>query len=886
MKPLLSTKLTPPRLRQDLVLRPQLISRLDAGLDRDVKLFLISAPAGAGKTTLLASWLAHLPKGISCAWLSLDEGDNDLPYFAAYLTAAIQRIIPEFGQETRSLLELPAGIFQPDALQACLASDLAAVDSPLLLVLDDLHLIMQGGVMHLLAFLLDHLPEKIHLVFATRSDPTVPLSRLRARGQMVEIRADDLSFSPVEADAYLNQALRLSLTDEQVLDLQIHTEGWAAGLHLAALALQRKAQNREQFLAEFTGGHHYILDYLIEEVLNQLPEDVRTFLYKTSILPRLTGELCNALTGCKDGQQTLEMLERHNLFIIPLDESRTWYRYHQLFGEVLRNRLHSLWQDAAEAKEQRQRLYHASSIWYEKNGLTGDAVEQSLAGEDYERAAALMERGAAQPTGPGEIWQARRWLDAMPEAVMNRHAFLCLTKAWVLISYGEHDKVEEILKKAVAAAPENRAVQGEAGALLSLVAVLRGEARPAVELAMAARTWLSETDITLLGMINLNLGMAYEQLGKLELARHCYEEILERGQGKDQLFLRLSASSQLADLRSKQGFLQDALSLYQRALAIIREEGKPASLAAMTYAWMGRLFYELNDLDEAEKILRQARALSRYWESVDIYLISCVYLTCILDARGEKAESRQFEAEARTLLDRPVTSLSTLDLAKALLAQMHLKNGDIPGACRWGGLIPGPADSRPYADHAAAVLQIRLALAGKRTGEAWNAARSCLERLPGNENLGEALEVLWLAALTAAEMGNREQAFEYLERALNIAEGGHARIFIDEGERGRDLLAAFCRDEDSAPEAIGTARRILLQGWPAERNPAARSNLSEKELQVLQWMAEGLSNQEIAARSFTAVSTVKTHINHIFSKLGVESRVQAITQARLRGLLA
>ena len=433
---ILATKLYIPPPRPKVVLRPRLVERLDEGLHH--KLTLISAPAGFGKTTLVSEWVASCER--ATAWLSLDEGDNDLARFLAYLVAALQTIMADMGEGVLAVLQSP----QPPPIESMLTAllnEITATPDDFILVLDDYHVMDAQPVDHALTFLLEHLPPQMHLVIATREDPQLPLARLRARGQLTELRAADLRFTPSEAAEFLNRVMGLNLSADDIAALETRTEGWITGLQMAALSMQGRSDTAS-FIQAFTGSHRFVLDYLVEEVLQRQPEHMRSFLLQTAVLDRLNGSLCDAVTGREDGRGMLETLERGNLFVIPLDDRRQWYRYHHLFADVLQTRLMEEWPDQVSA------LHRRASVWYEQNGLPSDAIRHALAAEDFERAADLIELAGPVVEESSQTATWLGWVRALPDELVRARPVLSVWYAYALLGRGEMEAAEARLTDA------------------------------------------------------------------------------------------------------------------------------------------------------------------------------------------------------------------------------------------------------------------------------------------------------------------------------------------------------------------------------------------------------------------------------------------------------
>src|SRR6266702_3421033 len=612
--PILATKLYLPRLRPNVVSRPRLLERLNEGLHR--KLTLIAAPAGFGKTTLVSEWVALIerPKArrARTAWLSLGEGDNDPARFVAYLVAALQTI----GEGVLGVLQSP----QPpptESILTALLNEITTLPDHFVLVLDDYHVIDAKAVDMALTYLVEHLPPQMHLVIATREDPHLPLARLRARGHLTELRAADLRFTAAEAAAFLNQVMGLSLSAEDIAALEDRTEGWIAGLQLAALSMQGH-QDVPGFIRAFAGDHRYIVDYLVEEVLQRQPEPVRSFLLQTSILDRLHGPLCDAVTGQEEGNARLEALERGNFFVVPLDDQRHWYRYHHLFAEVLSAHL------LAEQPDQVSTLHRRASEWYEQNGSVADAIRHALSACDFERAADLVELAIPAMRQSRQEARVLGWLKALPDELLQVRPVLSVGYAWALLLNGELEGVEARLQNAerwldttadrgemvVVDDEEFRRLPGGIAIFRAAIAQALGSVPDTLKYAQQARDLVPEDDHLLRGSAAGFLGLAYWTSGDLEAAHRSYAECMALVQRGGYLSDALGCAIALADIRIAQGRLHEAMSTYEQALQEALGQGEPVLRGtADMYVGLSELHCEQNDLHTATELLLRSKEL-------------------------------------------------------------------------------------------------------------------------------------------------------------------------------------------------------------------------------------------------------------------------------------
>ncbi|MSP12991.1 MAG: hypothetical protein EXR62_08535 [Chloroflexi bacterium] len=935
---LLATKLFIPPARPSLVPRPRLTQRLDAGLT--LKLILISAPAGSGKTTLLSEWRSAPPASEApFAWVSLDEGDNDPARFWSYVVAALRRIQPGTGA---ALLELLRAAPSPpaDVAMTLLINDLVRFPADFVLALDDYHLIDAQSIHQALAYLLDHLPPNMHLAIASRVAPPLPLSRLRGRGQMVELQAADLRFTAEEAAAFLNQTMGLGLTAGQVSALEQRTEGWIAGLQMAALRLQRRAQAAEQpdlsgLIAGFGGSQPYIVDYLVDEVLQYQPEAVQAFLLHTCILNRMCGPLCDALTGQVDGQAMLQQLESANLFLIPLDEERRWYRYHHLFGEALRKRLQLV------QPQSLQQLHRQAAVWHEAHGLIVEAVEHALAAAGYDTAARLMEQHSFRLREQGEWNTILRWLQALPEALLRSRPLLCVEYATILSQttldlrvmeqYLQH--AEEALRRD-AAAGGDRPLRGRIADMRAAIAAWRGDVAEALAQAQLVFQFLPKEDTR---DASLYVGFAYAISGEALAAEQSYAEV---GKNLDLVHL-VGPSWGLVQLI--RGHLQRARYILGEALETsqVRARGTMGIVAA--YLELAEILYEWNELDAALQHLLTAQHLLKQLNLVSFlvkahYLLACVYL-----ARGDRERTEDTIQQLAHLIPQLDTVSRQMvrggsylpGSAGALHAHLRLLQANLPAgsllprnlldASSWAQASGLTADDAP--DYQRLIDHLVLARVYLAQGQPETALRLLPRLLQQAENQGRrrdairilALQALALQAAARQAGGDIAPALSSLQRALTLAgPEGYIRTFVDEGQPMRELLLQvrklqverlesssaipisppqYSAEEylDRLLEAFGTteeqARQLPIHQMGANlptfqpSNPPLAEPLSAREVEVLRLIAEGLTNREIAQQLYITIATVKSHANTIFGKLQVNNRTQAVSRARALGLI-
>lgn len=902
---ILATKLYIPPTRPGMVSRPRLMERLNEGLVAGHKLVLISASAGFGKTTLVSEWVAGC--GTPVAWLSLDEGDNDPTRFLTYLVAALQTIMANIGGGLLGVLQSP----QPPSTESILTTllnEITTLPDYFILVLDDYHVIDAKPVDYAVTFLLEHLPPQMHLVITTREDPHLPLARLRARGQLTELRATDLRFTPSEAAEFLNQAMGLNLSTEDIAALETRTEGWIAGLQLAALSMQGN-KDVSGFIRVFAGDHRYIVDYLVEEVLQNQPEPIRRFLLQTAILDQLNGSLCDALTGKEEGNARLEALQRGNFFIIPLDDKRNWYRYHHLFADVLRMHL------MAEQPNQVSVLHRRASEWYEHNGLPSDAIRHALAAEDFERAATLIE--LAEPemrrSRQGATAKELGWLKALPAELVHFRPVLSVAYAFALFGGGELGSVEPRLRDAerwldtpantagmiVVDEEEFRRLPGMIALLRAAQALARGDMTKAVKNAQRVLDLAPEDAHLMLGGAASVLGLAAWASGDLAAARRMTADGIANVRLAGYISSAIGGSIVLADIQITQGRLLEAMTTYERGLRWATEPGAPVQRgAADMYVGMSAIHYEHNDLKTATQYLLTSQALGELAGLQQNPYRWCAAMALIREVQGDLDGALALLDQAERLYDgnfspnvRPIAARK----ARVWVAQGRL--GEALGWAREQGLsVENELSYLREFDHITLARVLLILYQSGRADGSISGVVGLLERLlkaaEEGERKGSAIEILVLQAIAYHAQGDIPAALLPLQHALALAEPeGYVRMFLDEGSSMMQLLR-----EAAACEIMPNYTDRLLAAFESEKRksedkpdlPSANlliDPLSQRELKILQLIAQGLSNREIGERLFLALDTIKGHNRKIFDKLQVQSRTEAIARARELGLL-
>jgi LuxR family transcriptional regulator, maltose regulon positive regulatory protein len=899
---LLRTKLFIPRPRKNLVSRSRLVDCLNTGSDR--KLTLIAAPAGFGKTTLLSEWIPQSPCCVT--WLSLDDADNDPVKFWAYFIRSLQELRPDLGESALDLLQA-LQTSQITSVITSLINDIASFPDMFAVVLDDYHVIDSPAIHQGLTFLIDHLPTNMHLVITTRVDPPLPLARMRVQDKLTEIRANDLRFTVDESASFLRQVMGFDLSADEVAALETRTEGWIAGLQIAALSM-RDRDDLFSFIQAFSGSHRHILGYLADEVLDQQTQQTLNFLLQTSVLGRLCGPLCDTITGESGGQIILESLEHANLFIIPLDDESKWYRYHHLFAEVLQARL------LKDHPELLPELHLRASEWYESEGFVAEAVGHALAAGTVEQAARLIERYRWVLLGRGEAYTLRRWLDTLqPESFRSRPG-LSLAYAWTLSLLEQPEAIETRLLDAESALAEldsgstqpdtedKNTIRGEIATLRAEVALSQLDVSGAITLCRQALRLLPEANQMMRGVTTYFLGHGERRKGNMLEAERAYVAASNLGLQTDNLLLALHALSNLTSVQIAQGRLEEAARTSHKILEITAERQRQSwPVAGLAYQGLGRLYYEWNELETANRYLRQGIEYGENGGLIGLEINSRNMLAFTLEAQGHSNDADEMLKEVAVINERNHHPIYTAEAA-AWEARLRLRQGRLEPGIVWAdscGLNVNDLNI-PYSRAEEYLTLARVCIArGRLEGVA-----GMLERLQrsaeDDKRNGDRLEIVLQKALLLQARNHTTQAVQLLEPIIALAEPeGFIRSFVDEGEPMRLLLLEL---QSTLKKKIGSETeggvihlfRYIQEVLTAFSQPAplaaSRQDLtpeplSERELDILRLIAAGRSNQEIAGILVIAVSTVKTHINNLYGKLGTNRRTEAIAIARQRGLL-
>jgi LuxR family maltose regulon positive regulatory protein len=911
---LLKTKIYVPPVRTERVLRPRLVERLKAGFDR--RLTLISAPAGFGKTTLLSECVARC--GHRVAWVSLDKGDNEPVQFWTYVVAALQTIPHLKGTE---LGQAGLAIFrssQPPPMETLLSgliNELVEVTEPFVLILDDLHQITNPQINDALALLLDNQPPQMHLVISSRADPPWPLARWRASGQIMELRTDDLRFTPVEAAAFFNDVMELDLSAADIAALHARTEGWIAGLQLAALALQgtlsMEDRDAQSFLKTFRGSHRFVLDYLVEEVLEHQSGELQEFLLQTSILERLTAPLCDAVRfGSADtpssppgsaahfgevespgsSQSILERLERANLFLVPLDDERRWYRYHHLFADLLRSRLEQTLLDQVPM------LHLRASHWHEQNGQIAEAVGHALLIPDAKRVAYLIEGNALAILERGELTTLVGWLDALPEDVVRSYPWLCVAYAWVLVYTGQLNIVESYLRDAEQAlGSPTRHIAGHIAAIRAYATDLTGDKHCTAELARKALEYLPEADLRTRGLVMSLLIPALYWSGDPAAADEIIDQAISISRTSDDSLVAVRVLCELAELQLARGQLHRTVATCHEALQLAddhsRHGGWQLPVAGHAHTLLGLVLAEWNDLEPALRHARESVELCNRWKQAENLVHSYVSLSVTLQAMGDPVGALAAFEEARQVANG--ISDYYADYMAAHEARLLLAQGNLPAASLWAasweGRVPSDEKLAFWREHEFFVLvRVLIAQGRQQTGSSLDEALKWLSwLLQEAEKTGawkRALLALVLQAMALQAQGKDKEALTALARALALGEPeGYVRTFIDEGPQMGQLL----RGAVVQGITVDYAGRLLaaLEGEAMTAATRLVEPLSPRETEVLRLLTTHLSHAEMAVELVVSVHTVRSHVKSIYSKLDAHSRIEAVERARELGLL-
>jgi LuxR family maltose regulon positive regulatory protein len=906
---LLASKFFYPPRRPDFVQRPNILDSLDAGFSG--KLTLVSAPAGFGKTTLVSEWIRGC--GHPTAWVSLDKNDNDLSRFLIYLIAALQRIDPEIGVEVQAALEESLSP-HVEILLTRLIREMERLPEKSIIVLDDYHLIDAKPVHDAINFLIEYLPPTIHLVISGRSDPPLPVSRLRVQGEVNEVRTAQLRFTKKEMTAFLNDWMGFDLSSDGIAALEARTEGWIASLKLAALSMQGR-DDWPEFIAKFSGSNRYVIDYLVDEVMARQPEEVQTFLRRTSILERFCAPLCKYVAGGNEGLDILDYLDRSNLLLIPLDDHREWYRYHHLFGDFLRQRLRESEPDSIPG------LHRRASQWYQNEGLVDDAIQHALAAGDMEGATQLVDGIATDLLVRRESHKLVKFVEQLPSGLYQGYPMLCICYAWALLFMGQLERVEPALRFVEANQKKGFEVPnpGYMTTVRAYLANQQGDLHQSINLSEQALEEMTDavpdrTTLIFRGSAVIWLGVNHRELGNLDKASQLFVEAAKLNQKAGNFYAALASFEQLAKLAVIRGQLHQALDLYQSGLKLAQNwmdaEGKPQGsliAGAGPQLGLGSVLYQLNDLDGAAVYIQHSAdlyELGELWGRMHVYTM----LAYLCRARGEFEISAELFHKACAIEDTvlvrrsntsdlpSLTKLGILlsrvrpEMAYLLMdAYQRVENLGVRATDEVNFSNPaGYPRELIYSDLACLLIDL------ERAAEALPLLARLLEAASTMERHGDEIRYLVLMALAHHALGNTQPALDSLGQALTLAEPqGYVRIFVDEGQPMAELLG-FAIPQDISPDYVSKLLaafpKDVLSPIPVDKEPTViRQNLveplSEREIEVLRLMAEGYKYKEIAERLVVSINTVRHHTRNVYDKLDANNRTQAIGRAKELNLL-
>jgi LuxR family maltose regulon positive regulatory protein len=928
---LIPTKLAVPRPPAAPLVRSQAISRLDRAIQ--LPLTVVSAPAGYGKTSLLAQWIATARMPV--AWVALDKGDDDPVRFWTYVLAALDTVVPGMLAQVLPILSQPERQLSEAALSTIVVA-LARAPDPTMLVLDDYHAVEQdnAAIHEALAYLVGHLPPQVHVVLAGRTEPSLPLARLRVLGHLSELRALDLRLGQEEVACFLTHSMGLNLTTDQIAAIDARTEGWIAGLQLAALSLQAR-EDPASWISSFSGGSRYIFDYLMDEVLERLSPDQRQFLLETSLFDRIAAPLCDAVTASTRSQTRLEELERANLFLVPLDDQRRWYRYHPLFADVLRLRL------LQTQPERVRELYSRAEAWYEAHELWEEAVDSALAAAHNDRAARLIESLAERMLASGRQATLRHWLDRLPEAAIRPRPHLCAVHAYVLILRGQFNAFERRLldaedggqRAAQTLSQDGRGLlQGEMLALRAAAAALHGHLDQCIALSQQALSYLSEGH-AFRNMVIMNLGVASWLYGAVPAANQLFEVLRRRSEDQHNPYSLHASITYLVQMRILQGRLREAVDLCAQMMRRVAEHGLRLEGNGIRIG-LGMALFRLNDLDAAREHLERAVSTRQTMLALTSGYPTLAY---VCQAQGDSAAALKWMRCALERVERVEAGVDVwLPGLQALQAHLWLMQDNLEAASRWARQYVRQESTRhedgesaermvslpPLLRERERIVLSEVYIAQRRMPEALAVLAELLTSAEAGDRVDRTLEILVLQAVAYAAQEDIGGALVAMRRALALAEPeGHVRVFLAGGAMVRRLLerlragagAQISRPSESrdhlsiyidrllaafngegagrmSAELVGASARTEELG--GARQPLAPitqplvSPLSERELEVLRLLASGASNEDLVRELVIAMSTVKRHVSNILSKLGVRRRTQAIARAYALHLIA
>lgn len=894
-EPLLRTKFFVPSIQSTWVTRSRLSEQINMGLNK--ALTLVIAPPGYGKTTLISRWLRETK--ISSTWLSLDEDDNDPVRFLQCFITALQKIVPTLQSDLLSVLQGRQAA-QYMALMNLLINEISEHAPPFILILDDFQTLQSQPVLEMFVRLIERIPSQMHIMLLSRSDPPIPLSRLRVRNQVIEIRAEQLRFTFKEITQFLNEAMALNLSSDDIAALEVRTEGWIAGLQLAAISMAT-AKDVHGFVTAFTGSHYYIMDYLAEEVLKLQSDTIRSFLLQSSILDRMCGPLCDGFveadpTGSANGQTLLETLEQLNLFIVPLDNDRRWYRYHHLFADVLKRRLEM------SKPQLLPDLYRRAARWHEQNGYIFDAIRYTLLAGDRDHAAHLVDQNGCQLLMRGEVVTLLHWIEAV-EPYSQTLAWIAIQKAWALCLTGQPDRAVgsfQIAEQLISSEPATEDRGTRIGAITTARAYYantQGETRLAVHYARQALDALpvsNDFSCSLRSAATSILGDASWLAGNLLEAQHAYSDAVLISQAAGNIHMLIIANANLAEILLEQGQLGEAARVYSETLRLAKlPDGQISPLIDRVYAGLSKIAYEWNHLEEATTYSQQCIEIAQRWENNESQSAGLIVSAEVEHACGQPEKAREAMDTVEQLISKhPLTPWRATSL-KAALARMWIAQGDFERAFdlvqKSGITVDGipERDEISYLQEPYYLILLHLYQSRGDQDATLVLSERMLQQLDGQKRIGKVVEILILRALAFSEKKEIDNALAVLEKAFSLAyPEKYVRVFLDEGEP----IARLLYQAMSHRRGAGYATELLsaMGNHFGSALPPAKlliEPLTQREVQVLELIETGCSNQEIATKFVISIPTVKRHISNIYAKLGVSSRTQAVMRGRELELL-
>jgi LuxR family maltose regulon positive regulatory protein len=886
--PIITTKLFLPSHPPNLVSRPRLLKRLEHGSNG--KLTLISAQAGFGKTTLLSEWISQCGRPV--CWISLDERDNDPQRFLKYILAGLQRLNKNYGESTQ-FDHLASRSQEAEDFLTNLVNDISTISEPLILVLDDYHVITEALIQQMMLFLLDHMPPQMHMIVSSRSDPPWPLSRLKVYGEILEIRSQEMRFTMQEAATFLNDMMGLELSAENIAALEKRTEGWIVGLQMAALSLQQRP-DKDAFIEAFTGSHRYVVDYLVEEVLEQQPPEIQDFLLKTSILTRLSGPLCNAVVGRQDSQDVLVELEQKNLFLIPLDDERRWFRYHHLFADLLHYHLkHTLGNIVLD-------LHERASTWYEENGLMADAIHHALVANKIDRIVQLMNDMIIQTLDYSELKALLDWLERLPEPEAMRYPWLLVTRTWAYFNAGDYMLVEENLveldrlltSQAIPGESANR-IRGHAAAIRSYLAELRENPQTAMQQAEDALAWLPGKDIHLRALVAIRWANCLAWLGDLERAIPAYREAGESSKLAGEGQQAIIALSEMAVVQMLSGKLIQAIDsiteVNNYADFLVKRDGRRLPAMGILYRHISFIQHEQNELTKAEYYAREAIKICRQWGEKESLLGALLALTRVQFTMG------QYEKVEQNLkkITQIAGEISPIYVKQLVTWNIHyqLLMGRLEGIESWVQDLGLKADHVFGYERCQDYQNYACYLFAKRDYfQALEVVDALLKVVTDVGASMFAIKYKVLKAIFLYKIDKINDATGAFREALSMAGAeGYVRSILDQGESVEDLLKiAIAKgiEVDYASKLLAAHRSVSKPSpSPLLISEDFADPLSPREMEVLRFFATDLTAPEIARELVISANTVRSHIKNIYSKLDAHNRYEALRKARELDLL-